>query len=54
MAKKEINKLVVVCICERCGYEWEPRLENRLPVKCPRCQSSYWNKKRIREIKNEQ
>jgi predicted Zn-ribbon and HTH transcriptional regulator len=35
--------------CERCSYEWIPRSEDE-PVKCPKCHSPYWNKKRKREV----
>ena len=29
-------------VCRRCGYEWEPRVQN--PVACPGCCSLCWNK----------
>ena len=32
--------------CNRCGYEWEGRLQ-RTPKTCPQCRSPYWNKVRI-------
>ena len=28
--------------CLRCGYRWPPR-KNKLPAKCARCRSKYWN-----------
>lgn len=30
--------------CNRCGYEWEIRVNN--PRTCARCRSPYWNKPR--------
>lgn len=33
--------------CKRCGHEWIRRME-KLPVKCPRCASPYWNKDKVR------
>jgi predicted Zn-ribbon and HTH transcriptional regulator len=32
------------CTCLRCGYEWEPRVDN--PKCCPTCLSRKWNIKR--------
>ncbi len=29
--------------CTRCGYTWYPRTP-KLPIKCARCGSPYWNK----------
>ncbi len=31
--------------CKRCKYEWYPKAE-RLPVRCPKCGSPYWDKER--------
>lgn len=31
--------------CLRCSYVWLPRTVER-PIKCPKCQSPYWNKMR--------
>ena len=28
--------------CERCGYEWKPRVSN--PRNCPGCKSASWDK----------
>lgn len=28
--------------CERCKYEWVPRMEKE-PRVCPKCKSPYWN-----------
>lgn len=28
--------------CLRCDWEWFPKAE-RLPVRCPKCGSPYWN-----------
>ena len=30
------------CKCQRCGYEWRPRIEGR-PKCCPRCKSYTWD-----------
>ena len=35
--------------CERCEWKWAPRLvtdDIEIPVKCPRCNSPYWNRPR--------
>ena len=34
--------------CLRCGKNWTPRTEGKLPVECPQCKSSYWNVARTR------
>lgn len=34
--------------CERCGHEWEARVEK--PVRCPKCISPFWDRKRTRRI----
>lgn len=31
--------------CLRCGHEWPPR-EPRLPLRCARCGSPYWDRPR--------
>lgn len=31
-------------MCLRCDYEWEPWVES--PAQCPRCNSSYWDRRR--------
>lgn len=36
--------------CLRCKHEWIPKTE-RPPKCCPRCNSPYWNKQRVRKIK---
>jgi predicted Zn-ribbon and HTH transcriptional regulator len=33
--------------CKRCGYEWEPRIDQE-PRQCPHCKSPSWNKERVR------
>ena len=42
-----LKKMMTVCLCERCGYEWPPRGEN-LPAVCAslKCKSQYWNRPR--------
>jgi predicted Zn-ribbon and HTH transcriptional regulator len=37
-------------ICKRCGWEWVKRIETE-PKNCPGCKSPYWNKKRLRPVK---
>jgi DNA-directed RNA polymerase subunit RPC12/RpoP len=42
--------------CERCGHEWLPRSNEKittdnLPVRCPYCNSPYWNKPRKNKFK---
>lgn len=37
-------------MCKRCGYSWFPRSENP-PKVCPRCNSPYWDRDRIRKVK---
>ena len=32
-------------ICKRCGHEWVRR-QDKLPSKCPKCTSPYWDKER--------
>ena len=34
--------------CLRCGHEWPSRLE-RLPKVCPKCNSPYWNKPKVKQ-----
>lgn len=29
--------------CERCGHQWIPRDETRVPTVCPTCKSPYWD-----------
>lgn len=40
------KKTVTAYRCERCGHEWIPRDDSRLPTVCPKCKSPYWNRKR--------
>lgn len=28
--------------CLRCGHDWHPR-SNRVPLRCGKCKSPYWN-----------
>jgi predicted Zn-ribbon and HTH transcriptional regulator len=35
--------------CLRCGYVWNPRKPH--PVMCPQCNSPFWDRERISEIK---
>ncbi len=34
--------------CLRCGYKWFPRSIKK-PHNCPKCNSPYWDKKRIKK-----
>lgn len=34
--------------CLRCLYEWYPRSET-MPKYCPRCNSPYWNRVRVKD-----
>jgi predicted Zn-ribbon and HTH transcriptional regulator len=36
--------------CYRCGYEWVPRWQDKLPKVCPNCHSPYWDRKRKNQI----
>lgn len=38
--------------CNRCGHKWIPRTFT-LPDRCPKCNSPYWNKERVRKRKEE-
>ena len=41
-----MNKIILPTLgCLRCGHKWYPKLE-RIPVRCPKCGSPYWNKPR--------
>jgi len=44
MPQVEINKIK----CLRCGHEWVARTTD--VRRCPKCQSPYWNKPRIKPI----
>ena len=44
MGMKEVKTTKKIAICERCGYEWEPRIA--LPKACIRCKRADWNEKR--------
>jgi predicted Zn-ribbon and HTH transcriptional regulator len=41
---KEVK--VYLYTCERCEYEWVPRIIEDEPRICPKCKSPYWNKPR--------
>ena len=45
--KKETIKELA---CNRCEHRWLPRAF-KLPDRCPKCNSPYWNKPRVRKIK---
>ncbi len=39
--------------CERCGHVWLPKTERR-PTICPKCKSPYWDKPRIRPVREKE
>ncbi len=50
---KELKLVKLYCKrCEEGKKGWYPR-SPKLPVKCPKCQSPYWNKDRVNTIKKE-
>lgn len=51
MGMKEVEKKVIMLTCERCGYEWERRMEDGMPKQCPYCKTNYWNKKKTKQRK---
>lgn len=36
--------------CLRCGWQWFLKKSTNYPVRCPHCDSPYWNKPRNREM----
>lgn len=38
------------CECERCGHIWRPVNQDKKPSWCPKCNSPYWDKKRQKEV----
>jgi predicted nucleic acid-binding Zn-ribbon protein len=40
---------VIHATCGRCGHTWDLR-RGRIPKKCPRCFSPYWNAERKHKI----
>lgn len=38
--------------CYRCGHEWISSQKNQIPKVCPKCKSPYWDRPKIRFIKN--
>jgi NAD-dependent SIR2 family protein deacetylase len=45
-------------MCNRCGHEWDRvlvkiRRRSKIPKYCPTCHSPYWNKERVRPLKEE-
>ena len=39
----------IMCLCSRCNKTWQPRIDIKNIVRCPKCSSPYWNKKRIKK-----
>lgn len=46
------KKIRILNKCNRCGHEWLQQSDN-IPVKCYKCNSPYWNKARVRNIKKD-
>lgn len=44
----QINRILTLCQCLRCGNEWAPRVPN--PVRCPACGSVLWNTERAQQL----
>ena len=49
MSQKLENSDLLIHACNRCGCVWTSRRE---PKTCSKCRSPYWNKERLRKIKN--
>ncbi len=47
MAEQNIDIPTLKCL--RCNppHEWHPR-SNRMPLRCPKCGSPYWNRPKVR------
>jgi len=43
----EVNKLH----CLRCGFEWFPRYQHKMPRTCANCCSPYWDTPRINKTR---
>jgi len=43
MAHEKVKITVHRCTCERCGYVWNA---DKLPLRCAKCKSPYWDKPR--------
>jgi len=41
------------CTCNRCGHEWQKRLEKE-PVACPKCKNTLWNIPRKYRVKSKE
>lgn len=38
------EKTVIICVCVRCGHEWQMRHKRVEDVQqCPHCRTIYWN-----------
>jgi len=45
--KEGTSKPTIDCGCNRCGHQWQSEKGiDQLPVQCPKCKSTYWNKPR--------
>ena len=42
------SQTLTVCQCSRCGNLWAAR--QQIPILCPSCRSSLWNKPRVYHI----
>lgn len=52
MSKEEYGENILIRghRCYRCGHKWLPR-ENELPAVCPKCKSPYWNRPKVKGVK---
>lgn len=42
------EKVVTICQCIKCGYEWVPRHLNLKNVRqCPNCRTIYWDEPKV-------
>lgn len=47
-------KILIKCYgfkCKRCGYKWISKLNLSMPKCCPGCKSPYWNRPRMKILK---
>ena len=36
--------------CKRCGYIWIQKSKRKKPKNCPKCNSPYWMKERLKKL----
>ncbi len=42
-------RTITLCVCERCGHEWWPIVEN--PKRCASCRTPLWNQPKLQTKK---